>query len=200
MSDPLTASTNAGYRAAVAKYPNWHQLGGVEAWSTYVKKYGAAAGRIRIAPAHEANRRRRLAYPTPGEQALRLLLAQHGIRVELWTTRHDYLTASAFAEVSRYTALPEGVVGPYACDILVPHQHVAIEVLGGIHRIRQEHDADRRSFLESHGLTVVELSNDQVLHAPAAVLAHLRTVLDFPDQQGGTTYAGMAESQGGGTS
>ena len=199
MSDPLTASTNAGYQAALSKHPNWHQLGGVQSWSTYVKKYGAAAGRTRIAPAHEANRLRRLAYPTPGEQALRRLLAQHGLRVELWTTRYDYLTDAAFAEVSRYTALAEGAVGHYACDILVPHQHVAIEVYGGIHRICQEHDAKRRSFLEDHGLTVVEITNDQVLHAPTTVLNHLRTVLDFPARRGGTPPAAVAESRSGGT-
>lgn len=194
MNEPSPSTkTNAGYRAAVAKYPNWHQLGGVESWSAYVKKYGAAAGRTRIAPAHESNRLRRLAYPTSGEQALRLLLAQHGIRMQLWTTRYDYLTASAFAEVSRYTALPEGVVGPYACDILVPHQHVTIEMHGGIHQLRREHDADRRAFLEAHGLTVVELSNDQVLHAPTTVLNHLRTVLDFPADRGGMTHAEVAE-------
>ncbi|NJO82441.1 MAG: DUF559 domain-containing protein [Blastochloris sp.] len=198
MSATISTSTNAGYQAALSKYPNWHQLGGVQSWSAYVKRYGATAGRTRIAPAHEANRHRRLAYPTPGEQALRRLLAQHGLRVELWTTRYDYLTDAVFAEVSRYTALAEGVVGPYACDVLVPHQHLVIEVHGGIHRIRQDHDADRRVFLEAHGLTVVELTNDQVLHAPATVLAHLRTVLDFPARRGGTTHAAMAECVGGG--
>lgn len=181
------------YEKTLTDHPDWHQRGGKAAYQVLCQRYGVEYARNLIRQAHESNRLRRLSHPTLGEQALRLLLAQHGIRMQLWTTRYDYLTDAVFAEVSRYEALAEGVVGPYTCDILVPHQHVTIEVLGGIHRIRQEHDMKRRAFLETHGLTVVELSNDQVLNDPLAVLAHLRTVLDFPADQGGTAHVAVAE-------
>ncbi|NJO82856.1 MAG: DUF559 domain-containing protein [Blastochloris sp.] len=188
------------YEKTLANHPDWHQRGGKAAYQVLVQRYGVEYARNLIRQAHESNRLRRLSHPTAGEQTLRFLLAQHGIRVSFWTTRHDYLTdAAAFAAVGMYEALAEGVVGPYACDVLVPHQHVAIEVYGGVHRICQEHDAKRRVFLESHGLTVVELTNDQVLATPATVLTHLRTVLDFPAHRGGPTHAEMAECVGGGT-
>ena len=186
------------YDHTIARHPDWHQRGGKAAYQVLRQRYGPDFAKHLIRQAHEASRLRRLSHPTAGEQALRFLLARNGIRVSCWTQRHDYLTDAVFAEVSRYEALAEGVVGPYACDILVPHQHVAIEVHGGIHRIRQEHDAARRAFLETHGLTVVEITNDQVLHAPTTVLNHLRTVLDFPARRGGTPPAELTESRVGG--
>ena len=55
----------------------------------------------------------------------------------------------------------------YACDLLLPAQALAIEVIGGIHTLTPERDAARLAKLRAQGLTVVTVPNEQLYQVTA---------------------------------
>ena len=61
------------------------------------------------------------------------------------------------------------VVGPYIVDFYCPARRLAVEVDGESHVGRGEEDAERDAFLRSQGMTVLHVTNDDVLHDLNAV-------------------------------
>ena len=132
-----------------------------------------------IAQVHEQRRLHRLSHPTQGEQALRDLLVDLGFRVLLLQEPFDYCAwcrDPLGGQLSPHDAIPEGGVGPYYCDVLLPMRSIAIEVEGGIHQLTRARDERRRAFLVHQGLTILVMSNEQVLDTPRA-RQHIRQVL-----------------------
>jgi len=193
----------AQYVTALATHPDFHTIGAtaanaaqLAAWGTagYVEqrqtayracqdKYGAEFARTVVQAAHEARRLHRLDHPTRGETALRALLTELGFQVLLLHERFDFChwRVDPFDwQLGAQDALAEGGVGPYVCDMLLPVRRVAIEVEGGIHVLSRERDAQRRSFLEAQGLTVLVLTEEMALDTTTA-RQRLRPVLN-PDQ------------------
>lgn len=63
----------------------------------------------------------------------------------------------------------EAYAGPYLCDVLLPVARIAVEFVGGVHRLTPEHDAKRRCYLETTlGLAVVELNDEHLRDRRAA--------------------------------
>lgn len=124
-----------------------------------------------IAQVHEQRRLHRLIHPTPGEQALRDLLADLGFRVLLLEEPFDYCAwcrAPHDWHLSLQDAIAEGGVGRCCCDVLLPMRHLAIEVEGGIHRLTRARDARWRAFLVRQGLSILVLINEQALDTSSA--------------------------------
>jgi hypothetical protein len=187
----------AQYAAAIATHPNLHTLGAraantaqLSAWGEegYVAqrqqayracrdKYGLTFARQIVRAAHEVRRRYRLEHPTPGEAALRMLLAELGFQVRLIEEPFDYCAwrVDPFDwQLGPQDALAEGGVGPYYADVLIPVRRLTIEVEGGVHVLCRNRDARRRAFLEAQGLSVLVLSEAEALDPTSArtALAH----------------------------
>jgi len=136
-----------------------------------VAKHGAVKLRAILTAAHERRRCWRIHNPTPGEALL------HWFALDAGFTLHADLsgtfTWSAFrAAPERWPfaatdALIEGRVLGYACDLLLPAQALAIEVIGGIHTLTSERDAARLAVLRAQGLTVITVTNEQLYQAEA---------------------------------
>lgn len=72
------------------------------------------------------------------------------------------------------------VIGPYIVDFYCAQVHLVIEVDGESHVGRGNSDAARDSYLESHGLRVLRITNDDVLREPEAVM---RAILQIADSE-----------------
>ena len=189
--DGYATYQKARYADALAAYPDFHTRGAVAAntaqlaaWGAegYIaqrkaayraccEKHGAAFARRVVQLAHEMRRLHRLDYPTPGEAALRSLLAELGFQVLLAQERFDYCVWRCDPldwQLGPRDALAEGGVGPYCCDALLPVCRVAIEVEGGVHLLTRERDARRRAFLIAQGLTVLVLTEREALNGAYA--------------------------------
>ena len=68
-------------------------------------------------------------------------------------------------------------VGRYVVDFLAPEARLVVEVDGRSHDGRATEDAARQRALEALGLTVLRVSNDEVLRAPDAVADRVRSAL-----------------------
>lgn len=70
----------------------------------------------------------------------------------------------------------EARIGPYLVDALLPALAVAIEVQGGVHRLRVADDTRRDARLRERGFTVYRYANDEALAESfgAALAARLR--------------------------
>jgi len=136
-----------------------------------VAKHGAVKLRAILTAAHERRRCWRITNPTPAEVLL------HWFALDAGFTLHADLsgtfTWSAFrAEPERWPfaatdALIEGRVLGYACDLLLPAQALAIEVIGGVHTLTPERDAHRLAALRAQGVTVLTFTNEQLYQAKA---------------------------------
>ena len=62
--------------------------------------------------------------------------------------------------------LRQHVIGDYIVDFLCRDKRLIIEVDGGYHAERKQHESDevRSSWLESQGYSVIRFSNEQILH------------------------------------
>jgi len=136
-----------------------------------VQKHGAVKMRNVLTAAHEQRRCWRIAHPTPAEAMLQWLALEAGLTLHAdlagtftWTA---FVAEPARWPFTRTDALIEGRVLGYACDLLMPAQALAIEVIGGIHRITTERDAIRLAALRTQGLTVITLTNEQVFQGEA---------------------------------
>ncbi len=72
------------------------------------------------------------------------------------------------------------VIGPYIVDFYCAQAHLVIEVDGESHVGRGNSDAARDSYLESHGLRVLRITNDDALREPEAVM---RAILQIADSE-----------------
>ena len=136
-----------------------------------VQKHGAVKLRAILTAAHERRRCWRIHNPTPAEALLHWLALDAGFT--LHADLSGTFTWSAFrAEPGRWPfaatdALIEGRVLGYACDLLLPTQALAIEVIGGIHTLTAERDAARLAALRTQGLTVITLTNEKLYQCEA---------------------------------
>jgi very-short-patch-repair endonuclease len=64
-------------------------------------------------------------------------------------------------------ALIEARVLGYACDLLLPAHALVIEVVGGVHALTTERDAARLAAIETQGLAVITLTNEQLYRGEA---------------------------------
>ena len=64
------------------------------------------------------------------------------------------------------------IIGDFIVDFLAPNERLIIEVDGGYHAERKQHESDevRASWLESQGYSVIRFSNEQILHDLDSVL------------------------------
>ena len=136
-----------------------------------VAKHGAVKLRAILTAAHERRRCWRIHNPTPGEALL------HWFALDAGFTLHADLSGTW--EWTRFQAEPndwhftptdaliEGRVLGYACDLLLPAQALAIEVLGGIHTLTPERDAVRLAALRAQGVTVLTFTNEQLYQVTA---------------------------------
>ncbi len=70
----------------------------------------------------------------------------------------------------------------FIADFYCAEANLIVEVDGDIHQYTQEEDALRTAFLESQGMRVVRVQNEDVLNRPEAVLSMLRNVLAQPSR------------------
>ncbi len=59
-------------------------------------------------------------------------------------------------------------------DFFCPEIRLAIELDGGVHRLREHRDADRDARLAAAGFTVLRFGNEAFLNNPAIVLEAIR--------------------------
>ena len=72
--------------------------------------------------------------------------------------------------------LRQHVIGDYIVDFLCRDKRLIIEVDGGYHAEREQHESDevRASWLESQGYSVIRFSNEQILHDIDNVLNEIK--------------------------
>ncbi len=158
--------------ANAAQLAAWGPEGYVEqrrrAYQACVDKYGVAFARARIALATERGRLRRLEHPTAGEAMVRTLLREFGFQVIEDQRPFDYAAWCVDPLDLDWSpgprdAIAEAYAGTYLCDVLLPVARIAVEFVGGVHRLTAEHDAKRRCYLETTlDLTIVELNDDHL--------------------------------------
>ena len=82
-------------------------------------------------------------------------------------------------------------IGNYIADFYCHEHKLVIELDGGIHESQEAKDAKRDAYMKTLGLTVLRLSNDEVLNSPERVL------LQFADAAGlSTSPSGRGEGEG----
>ncbi len=69
-------------------------------------------------------------------------------------------------------------VGRYIVDFLCADRMLIVEVDGGQHAERQEHDGERTRWLQARGYRVVQFWNNDVLHETNAVIAAIVDALN----------------------
>jgi len=164
--------------ANAAQLAAWGPEGYVEqrrrAYQACIDKYGVAFARAKIALATECGRLRRLEHPTAGETMVRTLLRELGFQVIEEQRPFDYAAWCVDPldldwSLGPRDAIAEAYAGSYLCDVLLPVARIAVEFVGGVHRLTQEHDAKRRCYLETTlDLTIVELNDDHLRDQQAA--------------------------------
>lgn len=160
-------TTNPGYLAVLAKYPDFHRRGAqasnrqqltthgvlgyralrVAAYQACIKRHGAAVARAALRRAHAARRQQRLEAPTAGERKLREALETLGYSLEV----------DPQIVYDQHTALLEAPLDRFYADALIPWAHLVVEVYGGVHVLLAERDRWRRRQLEALGYRVLEL-------------------------------------------
>jgi very-short-patch-repair endonuclease len=68
-------------------------------------------------------------------------------------------------------------LGPYFVDFLCEEARLVVEADGAHHFPPPEHDVVRDAFLRAAGLTVLRLSNHDILSDPDSVLERIRALL-----------------------
>lgn len=69
-------------------------------------------------------------------------------------------------------------LGPYVVDFYCAELQLVIEIDGDSHAEQQDYDAQRTTFLESHGLRVLRYANRDILNNLPGVYAHLQQQLE----------------------
>jgi hypothetical protein len=190
---------DAGYRAyqqqaqaaAVARHPGLASRAGKVGYRATVQKYGIEWAKKRLDQANEANRTRRLANPTAGEQALCDELRRRGYTVHADLGQvFDYFVWMQDPEAANYgqvDAIREAKIGHYYADILIPAARLIIEVYGGVHQLNPARDAQRCAWLQEQGFVVVVITEEEAT-APIRLAAVL-------DQGGGHSRIAVAPAR-----
>ena len=76
--------------------------------------------------------------------------------------------------------LRQHIVGDYIVDFLLPYYNLVIEVDGGYHAERVQHEDDliRSQALNEMGLYVIRFSNEQVLMATEEVEQRIKEIIN----------------------
>ena len=74
-------------------------------------------------------------------------------------------------------------VGPFTIDFAARRGRLAIDLDGGTHAGRKEHDAHRTSYLEKAGWTVIRFTNVDIGSSPEAVAMTILDALGRPARQ-----------------
>ncbi len=69
-------------------------------------------------------------------------------------------------------------IGPYVVDFYCAELQLVVEIDGDSHAEQQDYDAQRTTFLESHGLRVLRYANRDILNNLPGVYAHLQQQLE----------------------
>ncbi len=173
--DGYRAFQQQAHAAAHARHPGLASRAGKAGWRVTVQRYGIEWAKKRLDQANEANRIRRLANPTSGEQALCDALRRRGYTI------HTVSEASAYGQLD---AIREAKIGQYYADILLPATQTVIEVYGGVHQLNPARDAQRCAWLRDQGFHVIVIAEEE-----ATTPQRLATVLDH---RGGSTAAAPA--------
>ena len=113
--------------------------------------------------------------------------------------REPILAEKLFWKALRKIEIPgshfrrQSSLGPCVVDFVCHHHRVIIEVDGGIHDLPQvaSRDADRQSWLESRGYTVIRIPNELAIYDPHTAVQRVISILDAgsptpnPSPQGG---------------
>jgi very-short-patch-repair endonuclease len=167
------------HAAAIARHPGLASRAGKVGYRATVQKYGIEWARKRLAQANEANRTRRLANPTAGEQALCAELRRRGYTIHADSGQvFDYFTwmqTPNAVDYGQFDAIREAKIGHYYANVCLPAVRLILEVYGGVHQLNPARDAQRCAWLQEQGFVVVVITAEEAT-APirlAAVLDHL---------------------------
>lgn len=72
----------------------------------------------------------------------------------------------------------QAVIGLYIVDFVCFEKQLVIELDGGQHVVQQCRDAERTTWLESQGFTLIRFWNDEVLGMTEAVLEQIDTAVN----------------------
>ena len=75
-------------------------------------------------------------------------------------------------------------VGNYILDFYCHEIHTAVELDGPIHETRRKKDAKRDAYLESKGIQVIRIKNEDFLNNPAVTLEYIASQLPSPSGRG----------------
>ena len=153
------------HAAAHARHPGLASRAGKAGYRVTVQKYGIEWAKKRLDQANESNRVRRLANPTPGEQAVCDELRRRGYTIHSHPRQvFDFFVWFAdpnAADYGQLDAIREAKVGHYYADILLPASRVIIEVYGGIHQLNPARDAQHCAWLCDQGFHVIVMTEEE---------------------------------------
>lgn len=91
------------------------------------------------------------------------------------------------------------VIGPFIVDFYCVSARLVIEVDGSIHQNQTARDVERQTYLEGLGLTVLRISNDEVLHEMPSVLTRITHCIqnESPLSSQGEGAGGEVRPEGG---
>ncbi|MBW2077107.1 MAG: N-6 DNA methylase, partial [Deltaproteobacteria bacterium] len=75
-------------------------------------------------------------------------------------------------------------VGDYILDFYCHEIHAAVELDGPIHETRRKKDAKRDAYLESKGIQVIRIKNEDFLNNPTVTLEYIASQLPLPSGRG----------------
>lgn len=84
-------------------------------------------------------------------------------------------------QLSGYKFRRQQPLGPYIVDFVCLEKRLIVEVDGGHHAARMEHDAQRAAWLEAEGFRLLRFWNTEVLQETQAVQEAIRAALDDGD-------------------
>lgn len=118
--------------------------------------------------------RRPYIYNVPNLKPKRQTLCNHATIPEqiLWKLLKNSQTGYKFRR--------QFSVRGYILDFYCPHQKLAIELDGSIHKLSQEYDRYRTKYLEAFGIKVIRFTNNQIEKNIAVCLEIIKKFLSPP--------------------
>jgi very-short-patch-repair endonuclease len=71
-------------------------------------------------------------------------------------------------------------IGPYVADFYCHAAELVVEVDGMSHDVKASQDGEKTKYIESHGLRVLRVMNDDVMHDLDAVAREIARLCDVP--------------------
>lgn len=152
-SPPLSGGESASGKSTATPSPDKGRAG--EGFAAVTRKNKFIAYDQRLTTFARANRQE----PTPAENLI-------------WqkVLRNRQLCGHKF--------LRQKPIGPYVVDFYCAELQLVVEIDGDSHAEQQDYDAQRTTFLESHGLRVLRYANRDILNNLPGVYAHLQQQLE----------------------